>query len=71
APQLVFGGFHVLDEDPFWVPATEEEMEDLGDNAERDNIAKKYIDRVRKRKGMFVEEKIVEHAEKQRNMKNA
>ncbi|KAJ6119946.1 Ribosome assembly protein 1 [Penicillium sp. IBT 18751x] len=28
-PQLIFAGFEALDEDPFWVPATEEELEDL------------------------------------------
>ncbi len=30
-PQLVFSGFEVLDEDPFWVPQTEEELEDFGE----------------------------------------
>ncbi|KAG1470378.1 hypothetical protein G6F56_002721 [Rhizopus delemar] len=29
SPQLVFSGFEMLDEDPFWVPTTEEELEDL------------------------------------------
>jgi len=27
----VFSGFEVLDEDPFWVPQTEEELEDFGE----------------------------------------
>jgi len=30
-PQLVFSGFELLDEDPFWVPMTEEELEDFGE----------------------------------------
>ncbi|TPX33405.1 hypothetical protein SmJEL517_g03689 [Synchytrium microbalum] len=68
-PQLIFSGFEVLDQDPFWVPNTEEELEDLGEKADRDNLARKYVDAVRKRKGMFVEKKIVEHAEKQRTLK--
>ncbi|KAL1838044.1 hypothetical protein VTJ49DRAFT_3117 [Mycothermus thermophilus] len=28
-PQLVFAGFEALDEDPFWVPFTEDDLEDL------------------------------------------
>jgi ribosome assembly protein 1 len=59
----------MLDEDPFWVPTTEEELEDLGEKADRDNIAKGYMDFVRERKGMFVKRKIVEIAEKQRTLK--
>ncbi|ORX61992.1 P-loop containing nucleoside triphosphate hydrolase protein [Hesseltinella vesiculosa] len=70
SPQLVFSGFEMLDQDPFWVPTTEEELEDLGDKADRENLAKKYMDTVRKRKGMFVEKKLVEHAEKQRTLKS-
>ncbi|KAJ1341722.1 hypothetical protein BSLG_003682 [Batrachochytrium salamandrivorans] len=50
SPQLLFIGFQVLDQDPFWVPTTEEELEDLGEKADRDNLAKKYMDAVRKRK---------------------
>ncbi|PIA19245.1 P-loop containing nucleoside triphosphate hydrolase protein [Coemansia reversa NRRL 1564] len=68
-PLLIFRGFEPLDTDPFWVPTTEEELEDLGEKADRDNVAKKYMDKVRKRKGLFVERKIVEHAEKQRTLK--
>jgi ribosome assembly protein 1 len=68
-PQLIFKGFEVLDEDPFWTPSTEIELEDLGEKADKVNIAKKYIESVRKRKGLFVEDKLVEHAEKQRTLK--
>ncbi|KNC99015.1 small GTP-binding protein domain [Spizellomyces punctatus DAOM BR117] len=69
SPQLIFSGFEVLDIDPFWVPTTEEELEDLGEKADRENLAKKYMEGVRKRKGLLVEKKIVEHAEKQRTLK--
>jgi hypothetical protein len=41
SPQLVFHGFEMLDQDPFWVPTTEEELEDLGDTADRENVAKR------------------------------
>jgi hypothetical protein len=61
--------YEILDEDPFWVPTTEEELEDLGDKADRANVAKGYMDAVRKRKGMFVEQKVVDSAEKQRTLK--
>lgn len=68
-PQLIFSGWEVLDQDPFWVPKTAEELEDLGDKADKENVAKRYMDGVRKRKGMLVEEKLVAHAEKQRTLK--
>ncbi|KAA1479454.1 P-loop containing nucleoside triphosphate hydrolase protein [Dentipellis sp. KUC8613] len=69
SPQLVFSGYELLDQDPFWVPTTEEELEDLGEKADRQNVAKVYMDEVRERKGMFVDRKIVEYAEKQRTLK--
>ncbi|KAF9013346.1 P-loop containing nucleoside triphosphate hydrolase protein [Cyathus striatus] len=69
SPQLIFSGYELLDQDPFWVPTTEEELEDLGEKADRINIAKAYMDGVRDRKGMFVDRKIVEFAEKQRTLK--
>ncbi|KAL1302410.1 hypothetical protein AAFC00_002807 [Neodothiora populina] len=69
APQLVFEGFEVLDEDPFWVPTTEEELEDYGEKGDRENVAKRYVDKVRQRKGLFVKKHIVEHGEKQKTLK--
>lgn len=57
-PMLAFSGFQRLeggdDVDPFWVPRTEEELEDLGVVGERENVAKRYVDSVRKRKGLLV-----------------
>ncbi|KAK8249026.1 P-loop containing nucleoside triphosphate hydrolase protein [Phyllosticta capitalensis] len=69
-PQLVFVGFEMLDEDPFWVPFTEEDLEDLGELADKENVAKKYMEGVRRRKGLFVNRKIVEHGEKQKTLKS-
>ncbi len=55
SPQLRFCGFeNVLDLDPFWVPSTEDELEDLGELADRENVAKRYMDGVRRRKGLLV-----------------
>jgi len=69
-PQLVFVGFEILDEDPLWLPFTEVEMEDLGEFADRENQAKKYMDRVRKEKGMLVTGRgVATVAEKQRTLK--
>lgn len=68
-PQLVFSGFECIDMDPFWVPTTENELEELGHTADKENIARKHMNNIRRRKGLFIEEKIVEKAEKQRTLK--
>ncbi|KAL1891914.1 Cytoplasmic GTPase/eEF2-like protein (ribosomal biogenesis) [Ceratocystis pirilliformis] len=69
-PQLIFAGFEILDEDPFWVPFTEDDLEDLGELADKDNVAKKYMDGVRKRKGLLVEGRnVATDAEKQKTLK--
>ncbi|KAF3930533.1 hypothetical protein ABW19_dt0202315 [Dactylella cylindrospora] len=70
SPQLIFSGFeNILDEDPFWVPFTEDELEDLGELADRENVAKRYMDAVRVRKGLFVAKKMLAGAEKQNTRK--
>ncbi|KAI9803194.1 MAG: hypothetical protein M1825_001985 [Sarcosagium campestre] len=70
SPQLRFQGFEMLDEDPFWVPFTEEDLEDLGELADKENVAKRYMDRVRVRKGLFVKgKKLIRDAEKQKTLK--
>ena len=55
--------------DPFWVPTTEEELEELGETADRENVARRYVDNVRARKGLYVEKKLVDGANRQRNLK--
>ncbi|PMD17397.1 P-loop containing nucleoside triphosphate hydrolase protein [Hyaloscypha hepaticicola] len=70
SPQLIFQGFDILDEDPFWVPFTEDDLEDLGELADKENVAKRYMDIVRKRKGLMVSgRKLVKDAEKQKTLK--
>jgi ribosome assembly protein 1 len=70
SPQLIFQGYEILDEDPFWVPFTEDDLEDLGELADKENVAKKYMDTVRKRKGLMVHgRKLVKDAEKQKTLK--
>ncbi|KAL6890927.1 P-loop containing nucleoside triphosphate hydrolase protein [Trichoderma evansii] len=69
-PQLIFAGFEILDEDPFWVPFTEDDLEDLGELADKENVAKRYMDGVRKKKGLLVEGRTVARdAEKQKTLK--
>ncbi|XP_076012451.1 elongation factor-like GTPase 1 [Genypterus blacodes] len=68
SPQLVFSHWEVISSDPCWVPTTEEEYLHFGEKADSMNQALKYMNTVRRRKGLYVEEKIVEHAEKQRTL---
>ncbi|KAL7437180.1 hypothetical protein ACHAXM_005480 [Skeletonema potamos] len=70
APELVFSHWEVLEEDPFWIPTTEDEREDHGDlTTASDSVALKYIRLVRSRKGLLVDSsKIVVAAEKQRTL---
>ena len=69
-PQLVFSGFEVLDEDPFWEPRTVEELEDFGELGDRERLSRKYVDGVRARKGMLVKGRAqVRDAEKQKTLK--
>ncbi|CAL8246648.1 unnamed protein product [Lota lota] len=68
SPQLVFSHWEVIPSDPYWVPTTEEEYLHFGEKADSANQALKYMNAVRRRKGLYVEEKTVEHAEKQRTL---
>lgn len=66
---LVLSHWEMLPEDPFFVPKTEEEIEEFGDGSSvLQNTARKLIDAVRRRKGLPVEEKVVQFATKQRTL---
>jgi ribosome assembly protein 1 len=68
-PQLVFDGFEILDDDPFFIPMTEEELEDHGQgDILPPNPAKIIIEKVRTRKGLPIDKKIVVAAEQQRTL---
>lgn len=56
--QLVFSHWQVIDQDPNWVAKTEEEKEETGYNVASmgNNLARQYIDGVRRRKGLNVKE---------------
>ena len=57
-----------MDVDPFWVPRTDEEMAHFGAKADSENIARRYMNKVRRRKGLNVDEMIVESGTKQRTL---
>lgn len=67
-PQLSFNKWETIDQDPYWIPTTEEELEQFGDKADFVNRAKVYMDSIRERKGLYVDKKLVEFAEKQRTL---
>lgn len=71
SPQLSFSHWALLDIDPFFQPKTLEERETFGETIhaqQQVNLAKTYIDAVRKRKGLPTDEKVVVSAEKQRTL---
>ncbi|KAL2330541.1 hypothetical protein Fmac_018122 [Flemingia macrophylla] len=66
---LVLSHWDALPDDPFFVPKTEEEIEEFGDGSTvLPNTARKLIDAVRRHKGLPVEEKVVQHGTKQRTL---
>ncbi|KAJ3674799.1 hypothetical protein LUZ60_005415 [Juncus effusus] len=66
---LVLSHWEMINEDPFFVPKTEEEIEEFGDGASvLPNLARRLMDDVRRRKGLHVEEKVVKCATKQRTL---
>jgi len=67
-PQLSFSHWQVLDEDPLEVQRTQEELEEFGDQPLLENTAKKYINNVRRRKGLPTRELLIKHGEKQRTL---
>lgn len=64
-PLLQFSHFELIDLNPYNIPT---ETEDEEDETELKNLANKLMNEVRKRKGLRVDEKIVDHAEKQRTL---
>lgn len=67
---LQFYKWQVLNEDPFYIPQTKEEIELNGINIDTPNLAKKLINNTRIRKGLTTDEKIVKDANKQINLKS-
>jgi len=67
-PLLFFSHWEVINEDPFFVPTTEEELEEFGSEDRSHNYVKALITQIRKQKGLIVEEVAVAAPEKQRTL---
>ncbi len=67
-PQMTFSHWEIINEDPFFVAKTAEQMEEYGQQVQAPNLAKIIIEKVRKRKGLPTEAKLVVNAEKQRTL---
>jgi ribosome assembly protein 1 len=66
---LVLSHWEGIPQDPFFVPKTQDEIEEFGDGSSiGPNLAKKLLNSVRRRKGLYVDEKVVEHGTKQRTL---
>ncbi|KAK8444523.1 hypothetical protein SEVIR_9G152700v4 [Setaria viridis] len=66
---LVLSHWEAIAEDPLFIPRTQDELEEFGDGSSiGPNLAKKLMNSVRRRKGLHVEEKVVEHGTKQRTL---
>lgn len=65
--RVAFSHWECIPQDPFFTPKTQEEIEEFGDGSSiGPNLAKKLMNSVRRRKGLHVEEKVVEYGTKQR-----
>lgn len=63
-PQLSFHSWSQIDEDPFYEPQTEDELEEFGNKIFTTNYTRNLINSIRNRKGLNLEEKIVVAADK-------
>ncbi|EPY26171.1 elongation factor 2 [Angomonas deanei] len=63
--QLQMSHWEIIEEDPYFVPTTKEEIEEHGKEVATKNIGEQLLERIQRRKGLF-REKVVENAEKQK-----
>ena len=66
-PMLQFYKWKIINVDPFDI-ASEEDILNYGTNVDTKNIAKNYINKIRQRKGLLTDEKLVSNSDKQRNL---
>jgi len=67
-PQMIFSHWEIINEDPFFVAKTAEQMEEFGNQIQPPNLGKIIVEKVRKRKGLPTESKLILKAEKQRTL---
>ncbi|KAK9885400.1 hypothetical protein WA026_010895 [Henosepilachna vigintioctopunctata] len=66
-PNLKFSHYEIIDGDPFYEPVSDDEDEE-GIDVESAVRANKLRKEIRRRKGLYVDDQIVVHAEKQRTL---
>lgn len=66
-PILEVLGWQMLQEDPFFVPTDQKDLEKFGASVDKPNLAKKFINMTRKRKGLITDEVLIESGNKQDN----
>ena len=67
-PMLEFYDWKFINIDPFYIPITKKDIEMNGLNIDTPNLAKKIINKVRIKKGLSTDDKIVVDANKQKNL---
>lgn len=65
---MVFSHWDSIEEDPFYVPKSQDDIEDFGEAILPPNLPKRLIHTLRKRKGLPLESTLVAVADKQRNL---
>jgi translation elongation factor EF-G len=67
-PMLQFHKWEMIDIDPFYLPIDQEVIDNFGVNIDTPNLAKNYVNKIRLRKGLPIDEKIVKSSDKQKNL---
>ena len=65
---MTFSNWESLEEDPFYVTSSQDDIEDFGNVIQPPNLPKRLIHALRKRKGLPLEGTLVAQADKQRTM---
>ncbi|OAF64196.1 hypothetical protein A3Q56_08099, partial [Intoshia linei] len=65
---LKFYRWKTLAKSPFWKPSTDDELEHYGETSDFVNVVTTYVNSVRKRKGLYINEQIIQDADKQRTL---
>lgn len=65
---LVFSHWELMPQDPFFVPVSEEELEEFGSEDKSHNYVRDLVNEIRRRKGLIADDKLVAAPEKQRTL---
>ena len=56
---MTFSHWDMIEDDPFYIPISQDDLEDFGESTFPPNVPKRIIDSTRKRKGLPLESKII------------